>query len=1286
MAEVERLAGRSGTGRSLRPYVCPLAVEWIAKSPDERYRSVAGTLVFADVSGFTRLTERLASQGKAGAEEITELLDLVLGALLDASTERGGWLVKWGGDALLLMFDGDGHAARACAAATRMRAVIARVGRLDTSVGHIRLKISVAVNSGEVDYILAGQRHRELVVTGATATATAQLEGEASAGEILVGHGTAASIQPGCLGARLGSGTLLVRAPRTGPAPPRPDGEVARPRSLERAMDPAIAAALLAGAGAGEHRMVAVSFIEFRGVSELAERAGFPAVVDAVDRLVTVAQDAAARFGVTFHETDIGPDGGKILLVAGAPEARDEPEEALLLAVRETLDRFDGLRVRAGITSGRVFSGGLGPSYRRSYSIKGDVVNLAARIMGKAEPGQILALPEVVDASRTTFAVSPREPFSVKGKKRPVTAVAVGAPLGRGTEFGVMGGATPHLCGRAEELSVFEEAFRRAETGEGGTLIDLVGEPGLGKSELLSEVLARAGGRVLAGRGEPYHAATPYGVLGGLVRRALHVDAIDDTQVGVQLDAWSQAVAPDLACWLPLLAIALGASLPDTPETAALDERYRITRLHEVVVSALSDALDGPTVLVVDDAQHCDEASLAVLQKMAEALGARPWVLVVSHRPWTRGTEVMPTTADVYVREIVLPPLDPTSAAALVERDTHDAPLPRHVCAAILARGGGHPLFLRELVRSARSGSKELPDTVERVLAGGIDRLAPTDRLLLRACAVQGLRADPQLTARLVEVPFSPAAWRRLGGYLDRDGKLWRFRESLAREVAYEGLPYRQRAVLHGRLADLLSESESAVGSAVLSEHYFLAGRYESALAQSRAAADAATASYAFTEAAIAYERAIASAHRLPGHRAVLADLWYELGETRRHLGDYGEAETAYGTAHRLATDPSAQARTAERWAWSTSWRGAYALGLRRVRRSLEILRAHSADVTADPEALERARDDLLLREADIHLLQGRLQRTLEVAAKVMERSGTATLRQRAFALAMLHQASATLGDERSVRYGVDALAAYRELGDRLAEGRILLRMGIEEFYVGRWTQAVNRYEEAEDAYSSAGAGDTGEIALVSMNIAEVLVEQWRLDDAIARLDDVLRTFRASGAENMAAFATLLRGRALVRLERTDEGRQHLVEARASFAAQGSRAEVVDADAYIAELTSLEEHHGEALMLARSALRRANALAELPEKAPLLQRIIAESHHAAGETEKAEASYAEALRVARARRASYDVAFTLAALSAHRRRVGLDPDPGWDDEIEEISADLGLGVPGWRRGVMTGMR
>src|SRR3954452_24322898 len=89
-------AAGSRDGDVLRPFVSRLAMDWLRSNADVRYRTVDGTLVFADISGFTRLTERLAAKGRYGAEEMSDHLDLVLSALLDAAAAYDGWLVKWG--------------------------------------------------------------------------------------------------------------------------------------------------------------------------------------------------------------------------------------------------------------------------------------------------------------------------------------------------------------------------------------------------------------------------------------------------------------------------------------------------------------------------------------------------------------------------------------------------------------------------------------------------------------------------------------------------------------------------------------------------------------------------------------------------------------------------------------------------------------------------------------------------------------------------------------------------------------------------------------------------------------------------------------------------------------------------------------------------------------------------------------------------------------------------------------------------------------------------------------
>ncbi len=198
----------------LEPFVSELARKWLQETPDLRARQLVGTLVFADISGFTRLTERLAARGRFGAEEMSDHLDVVLSALLTAAYDHGGWLVKWGGDALLLMFDTADHALRACDAAAAMQSTMRRVGTLETSVGRVRLRMSIGIHTGMFSFHFLGQRHRELLITGDAATVTAALEATAEAGDILVSPTTAELLPPACLGDAKGPGILLAHAPR----------------------------------------------------------------------------------------------------------------------------------------------------------------------------------------------------------------------------------------------------------------------------------------------------------------------------------------------------------------------------------------------------------------------------------------------------------------------------------------------------------------------------------------------------------------------------------------------------------------------------------------------------------------------------------------------------------------------------------------------------------------------------------------------------------------------------------------------------------------------------------------------------------------------------------------------------------------------------------------------------------------------------------------------------------------------------------------------------------------
>ncbi|MBT8240626.1 MAG: hypothetical protein KJN63_05310, partial [Acidimicrobiia bacterium] len=326
-----------------------------------------GTLCFIDISGFTALSERLARRGRVGAEELVGVLNRVFGAMLREVYSRGGSLIKFGGDALFLMFEGDGHTVQAASAAVGMRRSLRESSAVPTSVGRLHLRMSIGLESGPVHMFRAGKIHQELLVVGPTATAVSQMESVADAGEIVVGPQARQHLPPGSAD-RLKDGGFLLKW-RTERA--EPSGLIERtlidPAVVESGVPVELRDLLASGEVENEHRTGTIAFVEFRGVDDRLANDGPAVVADLIDEFVCAAAEEALAEGVTFLATDLGKDGGKVLLSTGAPFTKEDDEGRMLRACRGILERDLTLSCRIGVNRGPVFTGEIGTPFRSTY-------------------------------------------------------------------------------------------------------------------------------------------------------------------------------------------------------------------------------------------------------------------------------------------------------------------------------------------------------------------------------------------------------------------------------------------------------------------------------------------------------------------------------------------------------------------------------------------------------------------------------------------------------------------------------------------------------------------------------------------------------------------------------------------------------------------------------------------------------------------------------------------------------------------------------------------------------
>ena len=1226
----------------LAPYVPRALLARLARPIDVLTETVACTMVFADVSGFTRLSERLARRGKEGAEQLVDTINACFSALLAEAYGRGASLVKFGGDAMLLMFhdqQGDQeHAARACAAAVAMRRVLREMGRIWAGEATVVLRMSVGVHTGDYTMFIVGGSHRELLIGGPAASTVVRMEQCAQAGQILVSEDTARRLGPTCRGSSLGPGVLLARAPAPrewvpAAALPLPPQEV-----IAGLLPAAVRSHLLSGPTAPEHRTATIAFLQFGGLDRVLERDGAESAARRLDELVRLVQEASERYEVSFLDSDIAFDGGKIRLSAGAPRFVGEDEERMLLALRHIVEADPPFPLKAGVHRGPVFTARVGPDYRRWYAVMGDTVNLAARLVGKAPAGRIYATREVLRGAKTEFEQNPLEPFVVKGKLRPVQAWEVGSTVRGSSEHGIR--LELPLVGRDSELEQLRAALGSAQRGS-GSVIELVGETGSGKSRLLAEA-ARLGGGMASLRAacEVYTRDTPYSPWREILRTLLGVaaDTPEDEVLG-RLKAEIELADPGLEPWIPLIAIVLDIEVPSSVEVEQLSSGARAAKLHEVVLRLLRRALVVPTIVEVEQAHLMDGASGELFEALAAEVESTSWLVLVARRDEPGGLVLTGSHA-----RLELGPLSRDDTAALALSTSEATRLPPHVLELAVERSGGSPQFLLDLLAAAAAGNRdELPESVGAAIMARIDGLDPEDGAIVRRAAVLGQSFRPQHLDDVLASEMSrpdEGFWERMSIVFAResDGHV-RFRRPALQEVAYSSLPFKLRRQLHLAVGLRLEQEQSGehdVDAAVLSNHFARAGDNARAYQYGMLAAQRASERFSHVDAVRLYRRAIEAGRALgtAANGRALAEAWEALGVALRRIGEPEAATRALSEARRLLRDdPIAQARLCDRQAEVAERSAALSRAVRWLTRGLGVLESIEG-----AEAM-RSRARLRSHLAGIRNRQGHWADAVRLCRQaIAEAEAVGEPHALARACYGLDWALRESGRREDAGYSWRALEIYEELGEPEHQSTVLNNLGMFAYFDGRWDDAVTLYRRSRE--SSERAGTPADVARADCNIGEILSDQGRVAEASEHLERARRVWSGTGERHSVAFIDLLLARLATR---RGEGRSAVPKLETAM--QELREFSMDAYADFAQAL-LAEAEGIGGAPERALAIAHDQLSITDRNAPLLERVAGIALARLGYLEAARTELMAALRSARARASEYDIAATIDVLNA----------------------------------------
>jgi class 3 adenylate cyclase/tetratricopeptide (TPR) repeat protein len=592
----------------------------------------------------------------------------------------------------------------------------------------------------------------------------------------------------------------------------------------------------------GERKQVTVLFADLKGSMELLAERDPEDARRILDPVLERMMEAVHRYEGTVNQVM----GDGIMALFGAPLAHeDHAVRACYAALRmqdlvkryaEEVHRAVGvpLHIRVGLNSGEVVVRSIGSDLRVDYTAVGQTTHLAARMEQMAMPGSILISSATLELVEGYVVVSALGPRPIKGLDNPVDVfevIAAGSARSR-LQAAAARGLT-RFVGRDAEMEHLRRALEKAAQGH-GQVAAVVGEPGIGKSRLVYELVhshRTHGWLVLESGSVSYGKTTSFLPIIDLLKTYFQIEPRDDPQtirerVTSKILTIDRAFVPTLPALLALLDVAV-----DDVSWQTLDPPQRHQRTLDAIKRLLlRETQVQPLLLVFEDLHWVDSETQVVLDSLVESLPAARLLLLVDYRPeylhaWGSKT---------YYTQLRLDPLPPENAGELLQALTgHDASL-QPLTRRLIQQTDGNPLFLEESVRTlvettALKGEPgvyrlarpietiQVPATVQAVLAARIDRLPQEDKRLLQSAAVIGHEvplalleavaeeSNEQLRLQLARLQSAEFLYETTR-FPDPE---YTFRHALTLDVAYQSLLRERRCALHERVLVALEQQRS---------------------------------------------------------------------------------------------------------------------------------------------------------------------------------------------------------------------------------------------------------------------------------------------------------------------------------------------------------------------------------------------------------------------------------------------------------------------------------------------
>ncbi len=571
----------------------------------------------------------------------------------------------------------------------------------------------------------------------------------------------------------------------------------------------------------GERRQLTVMFCDLVGSTELS------AELDPEDlrEVLRLYQDAVAGAATRYGGYVARYVGDGILVYFGWPQAHEDQAERAVRAGLDSISAVEAikfgsdlhLRARVGIASGEVVIGDLvGDVGRDVDAVTGETPNLAARLQGLAQPGQVLIDAGTYDLVGKAFELVSLGKRKLKGFSQSIPSwrVAGEGEVESRFEAAHPGRLTPFV-GRKHELGLIRDRWQLAKDSEGQVVL-LTGEPGIGKSRMvqaLCDGIAAERHFRLRYQCSPFRTSSAFYPIIRLLERTAGFAVDDDGDARLdKLEKLLRQSSRDTDADLPLLAALL--SLPGEKRYGALalsPQQQRERTIDALINQLMILAQQLPVLFVLEDAQWIDPTTEALLGEVIQRIANVPILILVTSRP----EYSPPWTDQMNLNTIVLNRLSKDQTSQVIKALAGEE-LAGRWSTEIATRADRVPLFIEELTRSlleSDDDKAEIPSSLQALLVARLDRLGGLKKVaqlaatLGRSFHYRFIQAvsdmdDAELDQALTAMTEA--------GLLLRSGRppqsRYTFKHALIQDAAYGTLLRTTKQQYHAKIAEVLLE------------------------------------------------------------------------------------------------------------------------------------------------------------------------------------------------------------------------------------------------------------------------------------------------------------------------------------------------------------------------------------------------------------------------------------------------------------------------------------------------